>query len=340
MSTAPTPVTVNFNVNIDASGNINVFGDASDAPTNFIVPLSTTLPVNALYDASVNGGLIEFWEPASDLGNIYAQLANSAEGVDVSGALMSYAGKYQTAAKVLAHGLQRILVNTLDCSQASPFSGYKTVPAYYQVSDFGRVALSAHAEDIFGHVAATAAITNDQAFMAAMLSVTSATVADGATGAQRYSAWTKSAMVDASDVELWSDAQSRTDANLAVALAKAIVSKGLDANGNIAVSDIENKLTNQSGSVDGKLASIVKKVIGQDASRAMGVDNNELAPNRHQFLRFYEGDKVIVNITLKTPAVNTGSNKFTAASAEAKAAADRNYAVLITLGPKEELPLA
>lgn len=333
MSTAHQPVTVNFNVNIDASGNIDVFGQAAPTYENVVVPLSTTLPVNALYDASANGGLIEFWEPSSDLGNIYAQLANSAEGVDVSGALISYAGKYQTASKVLAHGLQRILVNTLDCSQATPFSGYTSVTEYYQQSDFGRVALSAHAHDIFGHVAATAAITNDQAFMAAMLSVTEVSVADGATGAQRYSAWTKSAMVDASDVELWSDAQSRTDANLAVALAKAIVMKGLDASGNIVVSDVAS-------TTDAQLASIVKQVIGQDASRAMDVDNNELAPNRHQFLRFYEGDKVVVNITLKTPAVSTNGNKFTAASAEAKAAADRNYAVLITLGPKEELPLA
>lgn len=318
---SPTPVTVNFNVNIDASGNIEVFGAPPVTYDNKIVP-SVMLPVNALYDADASGeysGLIEFWEPSNQLGNINVQLANTAE--------LGAVGAYQTASKVLAKGLQRILVDSLDCINATPFSGYIGTD-YTSNRDFGRLALSAHAHDIFGHVAATAAITNDQAFMAAMLSVSDASVADGQTAAQRYDAWTKLSMV-ANPVEQWDAAQSKVDANLAVALVKALVGKGLSGS-TLLVSNV-NAITNPS--TDGTLANIVRQVIGQDASRAMGQDNNMLAPDLHQYLRFYEGDKVVVNVTLQAPALTVATGQRDANVFATPA--DRNYSIELTLGPKE-----
>lgn len=327
---SPTPVnvTVNFNVNIDASGNIVVFGTPAPEYSNTIVPLTTTLPVNALYDASGiegAGGLIEFWEPSDALGDIKVQLADTAE--------LGVVGAYQTAAKVLAKGLQRILVDDFDCSDATPFSGYTGTQQYYTYSDFGRVALSAHAHDLFGHVAATAAITNDQAFMSAMLSVDSSTTADGQTPQQRYATWSKSSMVDASDVQQWDASQTREDANLAVALAKAIVSKGLSG-GVPSISSL-NAITNFE--TDDTLANIVRQVIGQDASRAMDEDNNELAPDMHQFLRFYVGDKVVVSITLKEPALSMSVANTGRPLSDFNNAGDdsRKFNIVITLGPKK-----
>jgi hypothetical protein len=54
----PTPITVNFNVEVDASGNINVFSASASSVENVIVA-EHTLPVTALYDASGNKGLLE-----------------------------------------------------------------------------------------------------------------------------------------------------------------------------------------------------------------------------------------------------------------------------------------
>jgi hypothetical protein len=55
---------------------------------------------------------------------------------------------------------------------------------------------------------------------------------------------------------------------------------------------------------------IVKQVLGQDASRAMGEDNNALSPDECQALEFKEGDTIFVKITIKKPVVNVGVNKY------------------------------
>jgi hypothetical protein len=54
-------------------------------------------------------------------------------------------------------------------------------------------------------------------------------------------------------------------------------------------------------------ARIVKQVIGQDATRAMDQDNNQLAPEVHHLLRFYPNDKIFINITLQKPNVLVSS---------------------------------
>jgi hypothetical protein len=167
-------VSVNFDVAIDANSKIQLFGETFTAPGNVIVA-DVTLPVTALYDASGQTGLLEIWEPSDALGSIKCQLANDggADGTNLAGA-------YQVAAKALAAGFQAILEGEFDCSGATPYAGNYSAPEYYKQENFGRVALGMMAHYLFGHVDATVAITNDAAFVDAMLSTGSGMAVDTA----------------------------------------------------------------------------------------------------------------------------------------------------------------
>jgi hypothetical protein len=349
-------VTVNLNVNVDASGDIQVFGSDKDGYANKIIAIET-LPVNALYDEALNttdnkgAGLIEFWEPSSDLGNIHVKLANSSDFN------INNIASYEGTAKVLARGLQKVLVDKLDCTAASPFNddtkyGGLNADYYRKIDGFGRVALGAYAHYLFGHIAATAAITNDETFMASMLSLNSTNgVKDGGQAGDRYNDWDKKSDVDTKLVANWNGSQSAEDANLAVALVKAIIDKGIGAANKVTTATRDTTTRQASSSTVGfgtdTLANIVAQVIGQDASRAMGQDNNALDPEVHQVLRFYPGDKIVVSITLNGPNVTVLSGQQ--ATPAIASGVDKNltkdgiqaetYAIEITLGPRD-VPIA
>jgi hypothetical protein len=297
-------VSVNLAVEIDASGTIQVFGQQFAGVTNKVVA-DVKLPVRALYDAAgaSNSGtlnsLFEFWEPSSALGTRLATLS----GKDSSAA--SEGRDYTKMEKKLAMDLQEILMGEFDCSGAKPFDGYGSAD-YTTVPHFGRLALSSYAHYLFGHVAATAAITNDGAFMKAMMS-TKADVVDGSSGAYKY---------DTTADVIIEDTASVSDANLAARLVHAIVSKN-----------------------DTAILAIVEQVLGQDASRAMDQDNNVISPDVRQELRFEEGDKIYLNIRLKRPQVtiSTGTNAGAPASTlfPDDVSADVNYTLEITLEARD-----
>ena len=333
----PSAVTVNLNVEVNADGNIEVFGQAKPEPTN-IVTATCKLPVTALYDGSVGNigtGLIEFWEPSEHLGNIYAQLA----GYDAGSAFkVDGVPTYKTTAKELAKGLQKVLVSELDASQASPFKNNYTGDNYLKCSDFGRLALSVYSHYIFGHVDATSAITNDEDVMKNMLSLSSNThVKATGTASGRYGDWAHlTNVVESTDVDSWvvNDASS-SDAKLAIALAKAVVAKGLS--GEIsATRPLASGVTGKTYAENGTtLAEIVKQVIGQDATRAMGQDNNKLAPEVHQVLKFFEGDTIFVSIKLKKPSVSFSAatgQALTEQAAKDKVTTEEQYNIKIMLG--------
>jgi hypothetical protein len=79
----------------------------------------------------------------------------------------NFSNAYKVASERLAKGLQRILCDRFDCSKATPYSNntYRLSEEYYCQRDFGRVALGTIAHSLFGHVDATAAITNDLQFV-------------------------------------------------------------------------------------------------------------------------------------------------------------------------------
>ena len=317
---ASVPITVNFNVEIDASGNLSVFGAAAPTVSNVIVA-EKTLDVKALYDPA-NGtgpkGLLELWEPSDAQGDIKVQLADTDH--TASGGL-NLADAYQHASKELATGFEAILCNAFDCSGALPFSNYTSSAQYYRQRDFGRVALATYAHHLFGHVDATAAITNDKAFVEAMLSLSDK--GDSEVASERIAAYTKSTTAD---VEDWSAEASTSDANLAIRLVKAIVGKGLGvANAKI--------ISSVSAGESASLANIVSQVVGQDASRLMGVDNSERTLDQHMLLRFYAGDVFYVNIVLKAPNVSVGTGQLVSKNAleNMYPAGNNNFTLKITL---------
>jgi hypothetical protein len=334
------PVTVNLNVEVNANGQIEVFGAPKPVMTN-VVTASCKLPVTALYDSTKNddlgSGLIEFWEPSNDLGNIYAQLA----GYDTNSAFkVNGIPTYKTTAAELAKGLQKVLVSELDASAASPFNdpdkyGGANADNYRKCSDFGRLALSVYSHYIFGHVDATAAITNDETVMANMLSLSGTTnVKDGGSASGRYGDWKHLSYVESTDVDSWNVTGDKDDAKLAIALAKEVVKKGLTGQ----ISAVRPFSAGagagvQASTENGTLAEIVKQVLGQDASRAMGQDNNKLAPEVHQILKFDVGDTIYVSIKVKKPSVVfSGEGQYLTEQAAQDKVTEEVYNVKIELG--------
>ncbi len=294
----PVPIAINFNVEIDASGNLNVFNAAAPVVTNVIVA-EHTLPVTALYDASGNSGLLELWEPSDAQGDIKVQLANTDKSA--SGGL-NMTGHYNVAAQQIAQGLEAILCREFDCSAASPFSNYTSNVEYYKQRDFGRVALATYAHYLFGHVDATAAITNDKAFVEGMLSLSDK--GDSEVASERAGAYhaAKLAAITGDDVRTWSIASNGTDANLAIRLVKAIVQKGLSDTTATAVPTVSS--VNDANTT---LGYIVGQVVGQDASRLMDYDNSQRTLDQHIHVRFIAGDVIYMNIRLRAPLVNVGA---------------------------------
>ena len=275
-------VEVNFNVAIDADSKVFLFGEAAPTMLNVIVA-EQTLPVTALYDASGSTGLIELWEPSAAQGNIRCQLAN-----DGGEAGASLAGAYQLAAAALASGLQAVLQGAFDCSGATPFDGYAANIEYYKQDNFGRVALGAFAHYLFGHVDATAAITNDEAFVTNMLAQ----------------------VTPAGNVETWDFTASIASANLANRLVKEIIAKGKAAGDVTSATLIPSDVSGGTAPA-GSLAEIVKQVIGQDSSRVQNADGSQRTLDKHILLRFFAGDVIYVKINVLKPTVEvsgTGAN--------------------------------
>jgi len=317
-------VSVNFQVEIDASGNLNIFGKEAPVVQNLIVA-QRTLPVNALYDSSKRTSLIEFWEPSDNPDIIKVQLANT-RNVDPSGSDLS--GAYQVHSKLLAKGLEYVLCDAFDCSNASPFSTYTDKVEYTMQRDFGRVALGCFAHYLFGHVDATSAITNDVQFIQKMLSLSndSTSVING-TAEERYNAYNNFSDISNNLVKNWNVTQTNNDANLARRLVSAIVNKGITMDGTLKVSEIINGTNTDLNS----LANIVAQVVGQDASRLMNEDNSERTINVHVPLRFIAGDVIYVNIKLVKPTIQVGIGQKVENIAD-KYNTDENYTLKITLG--------
>jgi hypothetical protein len=250
------PVEVNLNVNIDASGTINVFGYVPETHDN-IVDCSLGLAVAALYDVAKTGVTIdassqlqansffEFMEKDSSFGSIEARLS-AAEGRD-----------YKVLVKSFVNGLHASLRDKLDATAAEPFNNAKyTLDSQRKSDNFGRLALRVYADHLFGHIDATAAITNDVDFMNFM---------NG-----------PDVNVDPSNGVITPDSSK---ASLAARLVKAVIESG-------------NNIT-----------EIAKQVIGQDATRTMDDDNNELAPGNWHPLQFRADDILYMKINLQAPNV-------------------------------------
>jgi hypothetical protein len=336
---AHTPIEVNFNVEVGADGNLTVFGDQFLPPTNVIIA-ERRLPVNALYDGIAKKGLIELWEPSADPDNIYCKLASTN---NTSQGGYDFTNSYRETLKKLAKGLQYILCDKMDCVYAAPYldSKYAGIPEYTNQRDFARVALGAFAHFLFGHIDATAGITNDTNFIISMLSLNesangiSAAINENEGGATaRYAEYNTSIVneIDNLEIENWTNkVGTASDANLARRLVAAIINKGLK-NGQIHETKVNNPLLSDSES-RAELAWIVRQVVGQDASRLMDEDNSQRTKDLHQLLRFYPDDVIYVNIRLNTPQIIVGAGNAITGATLAENYTQQNYTIKITLGP-------
>lgn len=265
-------VTVSFGVNIDASNNLEVYGQSADVANNPIYP-SETLSVNVLYDLSaVPVSIFEFKEP---------------------GSINDIVGRVRTVDKSALTGpfvreLQALLEGKFRCDEAVPYSTYVdpsggaaaqqfSHAVNYEAENFGRVALGTYAKYLFGHPQATAAISNDTEFKRGMLSQ------NLTTGVWEHDTDADNVFIGALGVP-FDVTPTGTSAKLATRLVKEI----LTAN---------------------TATAIAKAVIGQDASRAMGHDNNEYDPDAYQYLKFEAGDKIILSITLTQPVIFVGGGQ-------------------------------
>jgi hypothetical protein len=248
MAVVYSPVTVNLKNEIDASANIEVFGPSAETLTNILV-CSGTLDRRHFFDGS--DGIIEFWEPSNARGTVEARMNSSVL-------------KREQLLNAMASSLHYVLTSSIDASGAAPFSVYTAQNnAYWTYPSFGELALAYAADDLFGHVAATAAITNDVA------------VVDGFDSNASVSSPVSVAATP-----------SQTDQALAQRLCAALYA-----------------------SSDVTATYIANTVLKQDAARARDQDNNEIAPDVKQHLRFVDGDVVYMSITLHDFSVDVGQGQ-------------------------------
>jgi hypothetical protein len=142
------PITVNLQVTADASQNVDILGGIAGVASNPVV-CAVTMPVKSFY-SDLSHALFEIWEPSAFRGTLSGTVAGGTMGVDLS-------------CNELSGNFHACLTGSLEASGASPFSGYKAVgiAEYYTFDNIGELALGYAAHVLFGHTAATAAITND-----------------------------------------------------------------------------------------------------------------------------------------------------------------------------------
>ena len=153
------PVRVNLEAVIDLSGNVQIFTTASTTVSNVVV-CSMGMPTVALYsDASC---VFEFTEPSgNNRGDVSGFISSSAKS---NGSILNgIAGLEGT----IANRIHMSLTNPLDASGANPFNAYagQANGEYTTYANLGELVLSLYAAYLFGHPAATAGITNDQALV-------------------------------------------------------------------------------------------------------------------------------------------------------------------------------
>jgi hypothetical protein len=153
------PVRVNLEAVIDISGEVKIFAVPSTTLYNVVV-CSNQLAATTLFDAS--SGVFELTEPLDSRGDISGFVSSAGRA---NGSVLNGIASHPIAA--LGTGLQGVLTGSLDASAANPFAKYagqgNANNEYTTYASLGELVLSLYASYLFGHPAATAAISNDVA---------------------------------------------------------------------------------------------------------------------------------------------------------------------------------
>jgi hypothetical protein len=150
---ANSPVIVDLNVNVDASGNVSIFSQAVPTVSNVVVVEKELSLAQTLYGSSeTNAALFEFQGDGDAING-------KRNATFSSGAATAF--KNELAACLCAES-----GTSLEAVNAEVFSGYSATEAYHKMANMGELALAYYAHHLFGHVQATAAIDNDVAIKA------------------------------------------------------------------------------------------------------------------------------------------------------------------------------
>ena len=153
------PVRVNLEAVIDVSGQVQVFSVPSTTLDNVVV-CSVNMPAAALY--SGGHGVFELTEPTQGRGDISGYVSNGSSILN---------GIAEVPIATLGSELQTVLIGQLNAVAANPFAQFSTIggsasTSYTTYESLGELVLSLYAAYLFGHPAATAAISNDAALVA------------------------------------------------------------------------------------------------------------------------------------------------------------------------------
>jgi hypothetical protein len=289
------PVVINLGVEIDTSGELIVFAKDTVAATTDVIVCEVELPARCLYDVDNTSGATLYNDPSDVIGN---SLIEFRETSNVEGdsslndivAMFSVPGpaqhdlanpdpsghegrNYKLMLKDFVYELHEVLKGDVDLSDAAPFKGkYDNIEAHRSAPSLGRAFLMSYADRLFGHVAATAAISNDKQFIEFMNGPAYATMNE--------------VDLDTDDVKpsIPSLSGEKSGAGLAARLVRKLIENG-----------------------ESNAKTIAEQVIGQDATRAMNSDNNHLSPENWHALKFVADDVIYFKIKLADPTLKFGT---------------------------------
>ncbi len=153
---AHSPITVDLRVNVDASGLVTVLDVAADTHNNAVI-CTVELAANSLFDVSFNS-VFEMWEPVEARNTLLGAVAQGTGAHAGSSVSRTTPNGLDDRLRL---GLDACLAGPLDATAAPIFSAYSGNADYTTQANIGELALAYAAHTLFGHVAATAAITND-----------------------------------------------------------------------------------------------------------------------------------------------------------------------------------
>ena len=289
---APAPATVEVNLNIAVAAS----GTIDIFTEAFVAPVNV-IEADVKLPASAlytaTNSMFEFWEPSDATGTRKAALAGDYTAAgEIDDA--DNTRDWQLLTRELANGIQECLEGEFDATLATPFNNVKYAAVHKSLLNFGDLAYRSYLHYVLGHVDATFAISNDAAFKSAMLARDPVHITTPEGVADTFSS---------------TAAGTKACANLANLLVKAIVSKDRT-----------------------QILAIADQVIGQDASRASGEDNNDITGSKRQALKFIAGDIIYMNIQLQTPNIVLGNAAQQVSKTELEGRfTGENYTLKITL---------
>jgi hypothetical protein len=169
-------VIVSLHASVSAQGDVDLIESAGESLSNVVV-CKVALPVSDLYTDASNG-IIEYWEPSGNSGSLRACITRAgntvagSDGAHTESCLFTF---FDDASGQLRDDLHTVLSDKdgmngqkgLNAGSATPFNAtaYAATQDYYNYATFGDLVLANYAHYLFGHVAATAAIDNDQSLI-------------------------------------------------------------------------------------------------------------------------------------------------------------------------------